>query len=116
MTDTTHYPVSAGPLGGRYVHAKLATMRKAREWSIQPTSDDRIIVQTGYGSKGAIGIFGFDGVGRLTTKGAHFPHLALATPYTFPAGFVAACLDVSQPLDSESTYGGVTVAHTVQVF
>lgn len=109
MTD--HYPVSAGAMGGRYVHAKLAKMRKPRRWLVQPTSDDRIIVQ----ADGAIGIFGFDGKGRLTTRGEYFPHLALATPYEFPAGFVAACLDVAQPLDSETTENGCTIRHTVQV-
>lgn len=108
---TEHYPVSTGALGGRYVHAKLAKMRKPRKWLVSATSDDRIIVQ----ADGAIGIFGMNGKGRLTTRGGYFPHLALATPYNFPAGFVTACLDVCQPLDSETTAHGITVAHTVQV-
>jgi len=106
-----HYPVSTGALGGRYVEAKLARMRKPRRWLVQPTSDDRIIVQ----AEGAIGIFAFDGQGRLTTRGGYFPHLALAVPYTFPTGFVAACLDVCQPLGAETTERGCTVAHTVKV-
>lgn len=109
MSD--HYPVETGCLGGRYVFAKLAKMRKPRKWLVQPTSDDRIIVQ----AEGAIGIFGFDGNGRLTTRGGYFPHLAIATPYTFPVGFVATCLDICQPLDSETTEHNCTVAHTVQV-
>ncbi len=123
MEDKTHYPVRAGSLGGRYVTAKLGTMRVAREWLVQPTSDDRIIVQGSKpGKRGrptpyndCIGIFGFDGAGRLSTNGGYFPNLALAKPFMFPAGFVAACLDVAQPLDSETTAGGVTVSHTVTV-
>jgi len=111
MTDATHYPVSTGPLGGRYVEAKLGRMRKPRKWLVQATSDDRIIVQT----EGAIGIFGFDGKGRLSTRGGYFPHLAFAAPFEFPAGFVAACLDVCQPLGAETTAHGCTVAHTVEV-
>lgn len=120
-----HYPVKAGYLGSRYVIAKLGTMRKEREWLVQPTSDDRIIVQ---GSKpdrpgkpssypDAIGIFDAAGGknGRLCTRGGFFPHLAIARAFDFPPEFVRTCLDISQPLDSETTQGGCTVAHTVQV-
>lgn len=111
MATEEHYPVSTGALGGRYVTAKLGKQRKARKWLVQATNDDRIIVQ----GEGAIGIFAMDGKGKLCTTGGYFPHLALARPFEFPAGFVAACLDVCQPLDAETSYGGVTVAHTVQV-
>jgi hypothetical protein len=121
--EQEHYPVRSGPLGGRYVIAKLGTQRKAREYMVQATSDDRIIVSEGYGSKGTIGTFAVDAGniaagkpnGLLTFDGAHFPHLALARPFEFPRGFIAACLEACQPLDSETTQGGVTVMHTVQV-
>lgn len=111
MEAETHYPVSTGALGGRYVEAKLGRQRKARRWLVQPTDDDRIIVQ----GDGAIGIFAFDGKGRLCTRGGYFPHLALASPFEFPAGFVAACLDVCQPMGATTSQGGVTVEHTVRV-
>lgn len=108
---TQHYRVSTGSLGGRYVHAKLGTMRKEREWLVQATDDDKIIVQ----ADNAIGIFGVDGKnGRLTTAGGYFPHLAIARPFEFPAEFVRTCLDVCQPLDAETSQHGITVVHTVR--
>lgn len=111
-----HYRVSTGPLGGRYVFAKLGSQRKEREYLVQATDDDRIIVSEGYGSKGTIGTFKVDGSeGRITFAGAHFPHLALARPFTFPPEFVRTCLDVCQPMDAETTDLGCTVAHTVRV-
>jgi len=118
-----HYKVKSGPLGGRYVIAKLGKMRKAREWLVQATSDDRIIVQGNYledgrteCATGAIGMFGVDGKGgRLCTQGGYFPHLSIAKPFEFPAEFVRTCLDICQPLGSETTESGVTVMHTVEV-
>lgn len=77
------------------VIAKLAGMRKIREWIVMPTSDDRIIVQT----DGAIGIFDWrSGNGRLTTKGGYFPHLAIAKPFVFPVEFIRACLQACPSL------------------
>ncbi len=71
------------------VIAKLAGMRKIREWIAMPTSDDRIIVQT----DGPIGIFDWrSGNGWLSTKGGYFPHLAIAKPFVFPVEFIRACL------------------------
>jgi hypothetical protein len=71
------------------VIAKLAGMRKIREWIVMPTSDDPIIVQT----DGAIGIFDWrSGNGRLSTKGGYFPHLASRSRLYFPSSSVAlAC-------------------------
>lgn len=122
VTTINGYEVVSGALGSRSIIAKLGTQRKARAYFIQATSDDRIIVSEGYGSKGTIGTFAVHAGniaegpnGRITFDGAHFPHLALARPFRFPQGFIAACLDVCQPLDSETTQGGVTVMHTVQV-
>lgn len=115
-TQDTHYRVGTGALGGRYVYAKLGKQRTEREYLVQATGDDRIIVSEGYGSKGTIGCFNVDGSeGRITFKGAHFPYLALATSFEFPAGFMAACLDVCQPLDKVTDHGCVVVNHTVQV-
>lgn len=121
MSATEHYPVKAGPMGGRYVIAKLANQRKAREWLVQPTSDDRIIVQGSKPDSGAysdcIGIFDVSGKnGRLCLAGGFFPHLSIARPFDFPAEFVRTCLDIAHPLDSETDTGcGVIVCNTVQV-
>lgn len=124
MAGETHYPVRAGALGGRYVTAKLGNMRVAREWLVQPTSDDRIIVQGATiprpgkpygGNTDAIGIFDFSGKGRLCTKGGYFPHLAIAEPFEFPQAFVATCMDVCQPLGAVTRTTVCTVEHTVQV-
>jgi hypothetical protein len=112
-----------GFMDGRYVIAKLGTMRKEREWLVQATSDDRIVVQGNYqadGRKecatGAIGCFNVDGTnGRLTTQGGYFPHLAIAKPFEFPADFVKACLEVCHALDAETDEGIIKVAHTVRV-
>lgn len=118
-----HYRVSTGPLGGRYVHAKLKGQRVEREYLVQATSDDRIIVQ---GSKpgqpgratpyaDCIGCFNVDGTGgRFTTRGGFFPHLAIAEPFDFPPDFIRACLEVCQPLDAVTDGGGIIVNHTVQ--
>lgn len=117
------YQVVSGFLGSRSVMAKLGNQRKVRAYMVQATSDDRIIVSEGYGSKGTIGTFAVDAGntrtgtpnGLLTFEGAHFPHLALARPFEFPRAFILACLEACQSLDSEATQGGVTVMHTVQV-
>ena len=96
------------------VTAKLAGMRKAREWSVMPTSDDRILVQT----IGAVGIFDWrTGAGRLCTRGGYFPHLAVAKAFTFSAEFVIACLRVCPSLGGETVLcdGMVIVEHTAQV-
>jgi hypothetical protein len=112
-----------GLMDGRYVIAKLGSMRKEREWLVQATSDDRIIVQGNYNadgrtecSKGAIGCFKVDGSGgRLTTQGGYFPHLGFAKPFEFPTDFVKACLEVSHALDAVTDSGVVIVHQTVQV-
>ena len=96
------------------VTAKLGSMRKAREWVVMPTSDDRIIVQT----TGAVGIFDWrTGAGRLTTRGGYFPHLAIAKAFTFPAAFVRACLRVCPSLGGASVLcdGMLVVEHTAQI-
>ena len=111
-----HYEVIVGALGGRSVIAKLGNQRKPRAYLVQATSDDRIIVSEGYGSKGSIGCFDMQGRGVMTFEGAHFPHLRLARPFAFPPEFVRTCIDVAHPLDSETDTGrGVIVANTVRV-
>lgn len=118
------YQTRKGPMGGRYVIAKLGTMRKEREWLVQATSDDRIIVQgskpgkPGYSTPyaDAIGCFDVTGKnGRLTTKGGYFPNLPFAQPFEFPPEFVRACLEICQPLDAVGDYGVAVIHHTVQV-
>lgn len=105
-----------GILDCRYVMAKLGTQRKEREYLVQATSDDRIIVSEGYGSKGTIGTFKVDGSeGRITFAGAHFPHLALAKPYEFPPDFIKACLHVCHALDAVTEGGGIIAHQTVKV-
>lgn len=112
MSDEQHYPVKTGALGGRYVIAKLGTMRKARDWLVQATDDDRIIVQ----ADGAIGVFDVSGAnGRLCTQGGYFPHLAIAKPFEFPGEFVRTCVDVAHPLDAQTSDLGMIVEHTVRV-
>lgn len=100
---------------GPHVKGKLAGQRKAREYSVQPTSDDRIIVQ----ADGCIGIFDVhNGKGYFNTKGGYFLHLNAmlgAKPYAFPAEFVRLCLEASPALDSTVTRGGVTVHTTVKM-
>ena len=96
------------------VTAKLAGMRKARAWTVMPTSDDRIIVQ----ADGAIGIFDWrDGEGRLCTKGGYFPHLAIAKAYVFPPDFVRACLQACPSLGGAHTVcdGAVVVENAVRI-
>lgn len=89
------------------VVAKLGSMRKAREWSVRPASDDRIIVQ----AEGAIGIFDWrHGIGALCTGGGTFAHLAVARPFTFPPSFVQACLRECPSLGGETVHlGGAVV-------
>lgn len=88
------------------VVAKLGSMRKAREWSVRPTSDDRIIVQT----EGAIGIFEWrKGVGALCTSGGTYAHLAVARPFAFPLDFVQACLRECPSLGGETIHAGGAV-------
>ncbi len=106
---------------GRRVEAKLGSMRKPQSFIVQPMSDGRIMVQ----SDKRIGVFDFrTREGVLSTKGPHFPHLTAAlgaVRYTFPAEFVAECLDACPTLDGETTFTTargapiLTVAHTVQV-
>lgn len=89
-------------------------MRIPRAWHVQPTSDDRLIVQ----ADGAIGIFDWrTGKGKLTTKGEYYPHLALAKPFDFPADFVADCLAAchSHGGGTPLAGGAIVVKHTVQV-
>lgn len=106
-----HYPVREGALGGRYVTAKLANQRKARDWLVQATDHDRIIVQ----ADDCIGIFDVSGAnGRLCTTGGYFPHLALAKPFEFPPEFVRTCLDVAHALGAETRSTGIIVDHTVK--
>jgi len=112
MTEQTHYPVRVGALGGRYVIGKLGNMRKDRDWLVQATDDDRIIVQ----ADGAIGVFDVSGAnGRLCTTGGYFPHLAIARPFEFPRDFVRAALEIAHPMDSETHACGVIMQNTVRV-
>lgn len=88
--------------------AKIPGMRNAREWSVMPTNDDHIIVQ----SDGAIGMFDWrTGSGKLCTRGGYFPHLAIARPYTFPQNFVQACLRACPSLGGRTN---VTPGHVVK--
>jgi len=98
----------------RTVTAKLAGMRKERDWCVMPTNNDRILVQT----DGAIGVFDWrTGEGRLCVRGGYFPHLAAASPFTFPQDFVAACLAACPSLGGETVLcdGMVIVENTVHV-
>jgi hypothetical protein len=102
-----------------YVTAKLARMRKAQEFSVMPVEDgEELIVQ----SDKSIGRFNFrTGAGVLNTKGAYFPHLSKflgAEPFTFPAEFVAECLQACPSLDGQTVYGGgaFIIEHTVREF
>lgn len=108
----TEFKVVPGYFGPK-VEGKLGKMRKTRTWSVMPTSEEgRLIVQ----ADGAIGTFDFrTGKGRLNTKGEYFPHLAVAAPFDFPPEFVRACLEACPSLDGETTRGGVTIAHTVEI-
>ena len=74
----------------RSVMARLGKQKKAREWFVMPVAgSDQLIAQT----DGAIGMFNFrTGVGVLCQRGGYFPHLRIAKPYSFPAGFVHDCL------------------------
>ena len=96
------------------VVARFAGMRKARAWTVMPTSDDRIIIQ----ADGAIGIFDWrSGKGRLCTKGGYFPYLRIAAPYIFPLDFVRACLQACPSLGGTQALcdGAVIVENTVRI-
>ncbi len=96
------------------VIAKLTGMRKERAWTVIPTSDERIIVQT----DGAIGIFDWrTGKGRLSTKGGYFPHLAIAKPFTFPPEFVRGCLRACPSLGGRhpECNGALIIEHTAKI-
>lgn len=101
----------------RYVTAKLGTMRKAQEFSVRPTSDGRILLQ----SDKSTGLFDFrTGRGVLNQKGTTFLHLnpaCGAVPYQYPAEFVAECLEVCPALDSETVLAGgaVIMRNTVRM-
>jgi len=98
----------------RTITAKLAGMRKAREWTVMPMADDRILIQT----DGAIGVFDWrTREGRLCVRGGYFPHLAAASPFTFPQNFVTACLAACPSLGGETVLcdGLVVVENTVQI-
>ena len=97
-----------------FVTAKLAGMRKAREWMVMPTSDDRIVVQ----ADAAIGIFDWrSGKGRLSTKGGYFPHLAIAKAYVFPPDFVRACMQACPSLGGTHALceGAVVAENAVRI-
>jgi hypothetical protein len=96
------------------VIARFAGMRKARAWTVMPTSDDRIIVQ----AEGAIGIFDWrSGKGRLSVKGGYFPHLAIAKRFIFPPDFVRAGLQACPSLGGVHALcdSGVIVENTVRI-
>lgn len=95
------------------VTAKLAGMRNAQNFVIYPASPERPGVLT-VQSERAIGRFLVEtGEGLLNWKGSngkYFAHLnpALgAEPFTFPADFVAACID-AQPKRGDRV-GGVVI-------
>lgn len=97
---------------GGQVSGKLGKMRKPQAFSVLPTDDGRIIVQ----SSKSIGIFDYHGTkGRFTTKGKYFHDLAMAESFDFPAEFVKLCLEVAPALDKEITVGGVTIQTTVKI-
>lgn len=77
---------------------------------VMPTSDDRIIVQ----ADSAIGIFDWrSGKGRLSRKGAYFPHLATAKPFVFPLDFVRGCLQACHSLGgSHMLWDGAVIVET----
>lgn len=94
------------------VSAKLGKMRKAQEFIVQPRSDGSIMVQ----SDKSIGVFCLkSGKGKLNTKGCYFTHLAFAEPFDFPPEFVEACLRVCPSMGGETTIGGCTFVHTIQL-
>jgi hypothetical protein len=99
------------------VTAKLGTQRKAQTYTVMPTSDGKIMVQ----SDKAIGEFyPQTGKGMLNIKGSYYPYLSRrlgAVEYQFPADFVAECVRVCPtPGETTSLAGGVVLMHnTVQV-
>lgn len=109
------YVTQQSRLGDAYIWAKLGNQRKARQYSVRPTNDDRIVIQEGYGGKGSIGIFDFEGRGVFATSGAHFPFLAGAKPYQFPLDFVRAAMGACPALDAETEYNGVTFRSTIRM-
>lgn len=114
MSAVPQFEMVPGYFGPR-VRGKLGTMRKARDWSIQPVDDGETIIVQG---DGAIGTFNFrTRQGRLNIRGEYFVHLSPALgakPYEFPAEFVRLCLEACPGLGSESTRGGVTVVNTIR--
>lgn len=107
------FEIVPGYFGPR-VKGKLAGQRKERTFTVQPTDDDRIIVQ----ADGCIGSFDVrTGKGVLNTKGQYFAHLNKimgAVEFEFPKEFVRLCLEAAPALDSETSRGGVTVVNTVR--
>lgn len=98
------------------VDYKLGRMRKPQSFTVQPTSDEGVLIVQ---SDKSIGMFDYrTGEGVLNTHGCYFPHLSIragAERFTFPADFVTACLAACPSLDGETERGGVIFAHTVQV-
>lgn len=100
----------------RTITAKLGTMRKAREWVVQVTSNGRIMIQ----ADKAIGLFNpSTGEGLLNTNGGYGPHLhpALgAKRFTFPRDFIEECqaaLDANGP-ETALAGGAVIIKNTVE--
>lgn len=111
MNDFEMVPGYFGPR----VRGKLATMRKPRDWSVQPEDNGEYIVVQGDGSIGRFNLKTRKGV--LNMRGEYFPHLSPALgakPYEFPAEFVRLCLEACPGLGSESSRGGVTVVNTIR--
>lgn len=85
----------------KHVTAKLAGMRKPQEFTVYPRtpgSTERVKVQ----SDKAIGVFDPEtGEGLLNWRGSgskynvHLNPALGAEPYTFPADFVAQCIDAA---------------------
>ncbi len=97
------------------VSGRLATMRKPQEFTPQPMSDGRVLVQ----SDKSIGIFDpATGKGVLNQKGSYYPHLSPALGafvYEFPAEFVAACMAALPTPGGQTDLGSVIVNHTIEV-
>lgn len=89
----------------RYVSAKLGNMRKPQEFIVSAYDNGDLQVQ----SDKSIGEFDPNtGIGKLTTKGPYFHHLAFATPYQFPPEFVEAC-KAKAFRKGDSISGGVAI-------
>lgn len=93
---------------------KLGRMRKPDSYHVMPASDGQLIVQ-GHKSIGKLDFRTREGV--LTTKGCYFPHLALATPFTFPEDFVAKALEACPSQGGTTELGGgmVILQNTVEL-